>query len=73
MTLLSKITPGDSVDIKQVTAQEKLGQRLMDLGLYPDLTVKVVRNAPLKNPMEIEINGFFLSLRHEEADYVEIS
>ncbi|MFK5953990.1 MAG: FeoA family protein [Desulfobacterium sp.] len=73
MTLLSKTTPGDSVDIKQVTAQGKLGQRLMDFGLYPGLTVKGVSNAPLEDPMEIEINGYFLSLRHEEADYVEIS
>ena len=72
MTLLSKATPGDSVDIKRVTAQGKLGQRLMDLGLYPGLTVKVVRNAPLNDPMEIKINGYLLSLRHEEADYVEI-
>jgi ferrous iron transport protein A len=72
MTRLSKTPPGDSVDIKRVTAQGKLGQRLMDLGLYPGLTVKVVRNAPLKDPMEIEINGYFLSLRHEEADYVEV-
>ncbi|MCP4114575.1 MAG: ferrous iron transport protein A [Desulfobacteraceae bacterium] len=73
MTLLSKTPPGGSVSIKQVTAEGKLGQRLMDLGLYPGLTVKVVRNAPLEDPMEIEINGYFLSLRHEEADYVEIS
>ncbi len=72
MTLLSKTVPGDSVDIKQVTAEGKLGQRLMDLGLYPGLTVKVVRNAPLNDPMEIEINGYLLSLRHEEAEYVEI-
>ena len=73
MTLLSKTTPGGNVSIKRVTAEGKLGQRLMDLGLYPGLTVKVVRNAPLEDPMEIEINGYFLSLRHEEADYVEIS
>ena len=73
MTLLSGTTPGDNVNIKRVTAEGKLGQRLMDLGLYPGLAVKVVRNAPLEDPMEIEINGYFLSLRHEEADYVEIS
>ncbi len=73
MTLLSKTTPGDNVNIKRVIAEGKLGQRLMDLGLYPGLAVKVVRNAPLEDPMEIEINGYFLSLRHEEADYVEIS
>lgn len=73
MTLLSKTAPGESGSIKRVTAKGKLGQRLMDLGLYPGLTLKVVRNAPLEDPMQIEISGYFLSLRHEEADHVEIS
>ena len=73
MTLLSKTAPGESGSIKRVTAKGKLGQRLMDLGLYPGLILKVVRNAPLEDPMQIEISGYFLSLRHEEAEYVEIS
>ncbi len=55
-----------------MTAEGKLGQRLMDLGLYPSLEVKIVRNAPLEDPMQIEIDGYNLSLRHEEADHVEI-
>jgi ferrous iron transport protein A len=32
----------------------------------------VVRNAPLEDPMELELDGFYLSLRHEEAKYVEV-
>jgi ferrous iron transport protein A len=73
MTSLSKTTPGGSVSIERVTATGKLGQRLMDLGLYPGLKVCVIRNSPLEDPMEIEINGYFLSLRHEEAAYVKVS
>lgn len=73
MTSLSKTTPGASVSIKKITAKGKLGQRLVDLGLYPGLKVTVIRNSPLEDPMEIEVNGYFLSLRHEEAAYVEIS
>jgi ferrous iron transport protein A len=72
LTVLSKIKPGRKVLIKKMTAEGKLGQRLMDLGLYPSLEVKIVRNAPLEDPMQIEIDGYNLSLRHEEADHVEI-
>ncbi|MEA1969880.1 MAG: ferrous iron transport protein A [Thermodesulfobacteriota bacterium] len=72
MALLSETKPGNTVYIKKMTAEGKLGQRLMDLGLYPDLEVKMIRNAPLEDPMEIEINGYHLSLRHGEAEYVEI-
>ena len=72
MALLSETKPGDSVSIKKVLAEGKLGQRLMDLGLYPGVEIEVIRNAPLKDPMEIKINGYYISIRHGEAEYVEI-
>jgi ferrous iron transport protein A len=43
------------------------GQRLMMLGLTPGTSLKVVRVAPLGDPIEIKIRGFNLSLRREEA------
>lgn len=44
----------------------------MDMGLYPGLTLNVVRNAPLADPLEVEIDGYFISLRHEEARFIEV-
>ena len=44
----------------------------MDLGFYPGARVRVVRNAPLVDPVEIELDGCHVSLRHEEADLVEV-
>ena len=61
---LSGMVPGD--------ATGALGQRLMDLGFYPGARVRVVRNAPLVDPVEIELDGCHVSLRHEEADLVEV-
>ncbi len=49
-----------------------MGQRLMDMGIFPGLELKVVRNAPLEDPMEIELGGYFVSLRHDEARFVEV-
>ncbi|MBW2100168.1 MAG: ferrous iron transport protein A [Deltaproteobacteria bacterium] len=69
---LDNIKPGCECVVKKVNAQGKLDQRLMDMGLYPGLMIKVIRNAPLKDPMELELDGFYLSLRHEEASYVEV-
>ena len=42
-------------------------QRLMMLGLTPGTSFKVVRVAPLGDPIEIKIRGFNLSLRRAEA------
>jgi len=55
-----------------LTATGALGQRLMDLGFFPGAKIKVVRNAPLVDPLEIEMEGAFLTLRHEEASFIEV-
>lgn len=70
--ILSKMVPGSVCRIKNLNAEDRVGQRLLDLGVYPGLDLTVLRNAPLEDPMEIEINGFFLSLRHDEAKFVEV-
>jgi ferrous iron transport protein A len=45
----------------------------MDMGVYPGLRIRVIRNAPLEDPMEVELDGYYISLRHEEARAVEIA
>lgn len=69
---LDKMTPGNTGLIKKLSIGDKLGQRLMDMGIFPGLTLKVVRNAPLEDPMQVEIDGYSISLRHDEARFVEV-
>jgi DtxR family Mn-dependent transcriptional regulator len=42
-------------------------RRMMDMGLVPGTEVKVVRVAPLGDPVEFELKGYSLSLRKSEA------
>jgi len=69
---LDQMKPGDACRIKKLTVRDKLGQRLLDMGVYPGLELKVIRNAPLRDPMEVELDGYLVSLRHEEARFVEV-
>ncbi|MBN2124778.1 MAG: ferrous iron transport protein A [Deltaproteobacteria bacterium] len=69
---LDKMRPGEQCRIKKLAVRGKLGQRLLDMGVYPGLKMKVIRNAPLEDPMELELEGYFVSLRHEEARFVEV-
>jgi len=69
---LDQIKPGNQCRIKKLSVRDKLGQRLMDMGVYPGLRVKVIRNAPLEDPVEVELGGYFVSLRHNEAVFVEV-
>ena len=69
---LDEMKPGSEGQIKRLSVRDKLGQRLMDMGVYPGLRLKVIRNAPLQDPMELELDGYFVSLRHDEARFVEV-
>ena len=69
---LDQLKPGDQGRIRRLSVKDRLGQRLIDMGVFPGLRLKVVRNAPLNDPMEVEIEGYFISLRHDEARFVEV-
>ena len=69
---LDQMRPGSEGRIRRFSVRDKLGQRLIDMGIYPGLRLKVVRNAPLEDPMEVELEGYFVSLRHDEARFVEV-
>ena len=48
------------------------GQRLVDMGLYPGVEAKVVRRAPLGDPIEVDAEGALVNLRREEARFVRV-
>lgn len=65
---LNDLLPGDKARVKKVSVKEtRLRQRLLDMGIAPGVEIEVKRVAPLGDPIEIEIRGFYLSLRRSEA------
>jgi ferrous iron transport protein A len=69
---LDEMKPGQACEIVDVTADGSLGQRLMDMGFIPGTRICVIRNAPLVDPVELEMKGYHISLRHSEAKAVEV-
>ncbi len=47
---------------------ENYRQKLLSMGLTKGTEVKLVKFAPLGDPIEVEVRGFKLSLRKEEAE-----
>ena len=70
---LDEMKPGQECEVVDITAEGILGQRLLDMGFIPGTHVKVVRNAPLVDPVEFQMKGYHISLRHSEARLVEVS
>ncbi len=46
--------------------------RLRELGLLPGTLVKLIRRAPLGDPLEISVRGSLLSLRKAEAEQISV-
>jgi ferrous iron transport protein A len=47
-------------------------QRLLDMGFIEGTRLKVVRNAPLLDPIDVEIRGYLVAIRRNEAGKVEV-
>jgi ferrous iron transport protein A len=47
-------------------------RRLMEMGFCNAAHVEVVRRAPLGDPIEFRLRGYYLSLRHDQARHIRI-
>lgn len=64
---LADLNIGDKGVIHSVKAAGEVRRRLLDVGLFKGTKFKILRLAPLGDPIVIKIKGFDLSLRMEEA------
>ena len=69
---LADIAPGRSATISEVTGDDAIAVRLMEMGLTDGESVRVVGRAPLGDPIELAIRGYKLSLRKLEAARVRV-
>jgi len=69
---LSELRPGQSGRIREFLGAHDMHLRLMELGLLPGTEVRLVRMAPLGDPLELEVRGYCLSLRKAEAATIAV-
>ena len=69
---LRELPVGGSAVILRVGGQGALRQHFLDMGLIPGAHVKLVKYAPLGDPMELRINGYALTLRLADAGQIQV-
>ncbi len=72
MRTLLDLKQGESGIIIKVKGRGAFRKRIMEMGFIVGKDVKVVRKAPLKDPVEYEIMGYNVSLRNSEAALIEV-
>jgi ferrous iron transport protein A len=55
-----------------VRADGELGRRIRDMGLVPGTEIRIQGRAPLNDPVALRLMGFTLTLRNNEADFIEV-
>jgi Fe2+ transport system protein FeoA len=67
---LADLAPTELAVVQTISLESTHRQRLLEMGLLNDTPVKMIRRAPFGDPIEIELRGYKLSLRLEEAGQV---
>ncbi len=72
MTSLDVVDPGRTCVIQAVSGEGAIRTRMLEMGLIKGTVIKVIRVAPLGDPIEFEVKGYNLSLRKKEARMVAV-
>ncbi len=69
---LSELKTGERAVIVKVNGHGSFRKRIIEMGFVKGNKVKVILNAPLRDPIEYEIIGYKISLRRAEAEKIEV-
>ena len=69
---LSELKTGERGVIVKVSGHGGFRKRIIEMGFVKGQTVEVLLNAPLQDPVKYRIMGYEVSLRHQEADMIEV-
>ena len=70
---LRQLGIGGSGVICSVGGEGALRQHLLDMGVIPGVTIKIVKFAPLGDPVEVMLHEYILTLRLAEAEKIEVT
>lgn len=69
---LSELKTGEKGVIVKVLGHGGFRKRIVEMGFIKGKVVKVLLNAPLQDPVKYQLMGYEVSLRHKEAEMIEV-
>lgn len=72
MKTLKEVKCGETVKVVKLNGTGALKRRIMDMGLTKGTEVYVRKVAPLGDPIELNVRGYELSIRKNEAENIEV-
>ena len=69
---LDQVEPGRTVKVVHLHGRGLSRRRLLSVGMVPGAVVRVLRRAPLEDPVEYRVKGSDYSIRRRDARLVEV-
>ncbi|NBK21062.1 MAG: ferrous iron transport protein A [Spirochaetia bacterium] len=69
---LGELRPGEKAKVVSIGSTGAMRQRILDMGVTPNVQVQLIKIAPLGDPVEITVRGYQLSLRKSEAALIQV-
>jgi Fe2+ transport system protein FeoA len=69
---LSQLKEGEAATVVRVGGDGPFRRRLLEMGFLRGTEIYVEKYAPLKDPIELILKGYHVSLRVEEAAHIEV-
>ena len=73
MKTLKAVRPGQTVSVLKISGEGPVRRRIMDMGITKGTVLLVRKVAPLGDPIEVNVRGYELSLRRDDAEMIEVS
>ena len=72
MKTLKDVKIGETVKVVKLHGEGAVKRRIMDMGITKGVDIYVRKVAPLRDPIEITVRNYELSLRKADAEMVEV-
>ena len=72
MRSLRDVSVGESVKVVQINGEGAVRRRIMDMGITKGTEIYVRKVAPLGDPVELNIRGYELSVRKDDAEIIQV-
>jgi Fe2+ transport system protein FeoA len=69
---LARLPAGVQGRVIAINGTGTIARRLMEMGVVPGAPVRVIKTAPLGDPIEIRVRGYHLALRRTEAQTISV-
>ena len=72
MKTLNECKPSQTVIVKKITGTGAVKRRIMDMGITKGVELHIRKVAPLGDPIELNVRGYELSVRKQDAQMIEV-